>query len=272
MTATERNKKVAEWTRTLAAIEKRYAGPVYRALRQQVDMTIGDLRVGGIEYAKRRLNSLQFSVPMGETIQEMHRNVGLMMARRTYNDLDKEPQQKSGRLRMIHKATLGQAAQWIEDILEYFRLHLLESVESISNTTREWINRQLDIGFQRGYSTEEIVNLINNREYLGHRTEVIVRTESVRAANYGVQKGAETYEYQVVKEWAAVRDDRTRHSHRAINSQQRPLNEQFSNGLMFPGDPEGAAGEVINCRCAQLTVPVRDKDGRLIPKTQTATV
>ena len=39
-----------------------------------------------------------------------------------------------------------------------------------------------------------------------------------------------------------------------------PVDQVFSNGLMFPGDPEGDAGEVINCRCHLM--PVVDRGGR----------
>ena len=34
--------------------------------------------------------------------------------------------------------------------------------------------------------------------------------------------------------------------------------------MMYPGDPNGSAGNVINCRCSSAIVPRRDKDGRLI--------
>ena len=30
------------------------------------------------------------------------------------------------------------------------------------------------------------------------------------------------------------------------------VEEKFSNGLMYPGDPNGMAKEVVNCRCALL--------------------
>jgi hypothetical protein len=56
----------------------------------------------------------------------------------------------------------------------------------------------------------------------------------------------------VVKQWDATLDARTRDSHAAVDGEVKELDEKFSNGLMFPGDPNGMAAEVIHCRCALL--------------------
>ncbi len=56
----------------------------------------------------------------------------------------------------------------------------------------------------------------------------------------------------MVKQWDATLDGKTRDSHRMVDGEIRELNEKFSNGLMYPGDPSGGAAEVVNCRCALL--------------------
>ena len=56
----------------------------------------------------------------------------------------------------------------------------------------------------------------------------------------------------VVKQWDSTLDGRTRDSHRKVDGEVRELDDKFSNGLMFPGDPSGKAAEVVNCRCALL--------------------
>jgi hypothetical protein len=33
---------------------------------------------------------------------------------------------------------------------------------------------------------------------------------------------------------------------------------------MFPGDPKGSAGNVVNCRCSVAQVVRRDKDGNIM--------
>jgi hypothetical protein len=50
------------------------------------------------------------------------------------------------------------------------------------------------------------------------------------------------------KRWR-VTSGNPRDSHAALDGQEVPMGETFSNGLRWPGDP-GPAGEVANCRCA----------------------
>lgn len=61
-----------------------------------------------------------------------------------------------------------------------------------------------------------------------------------RAADMGIN---------VVQEWIATLDSRTRHSHRDVDGETVKPGEEFSNGLLYPGDPNGAPQEVYNCRC-----------------------
>ncbi len=78
----------------------------------------------------------------------------------------------------------------------------------------------------------------------GHRIQC---KASMNACNKAKSKGAD-----VVKQWDAALDARTRDSHARIDGEIKELDEKFSNGLMYPGDPSGSAAEVINCRCALL--------------------
>lgn len=64
-----------------------------------------------------------------------------------------------------------------------------------------------------------------------------------RVANMGVE---------VKKQWLATNDIRTRHSHAALDGEIKELDEEFSNGLQYPGDPSGLPAEVYNCRCTTV--------------------
>ena len=88
-----------------------------------------------------------------------------------------------------------------------------------------------------------------------YRAETIARTEghriqvqsSMDACYKAKEKGAD-----VVKQWDSTLDGATRPSHQKVDGEIKELDEKFSNGLMFPGDPAGGAAEVCNCRCALL--------------------
>ena len=54
------------------------------------------------------------------------------------------------------------------------------------------------------------------------------------------------------KEWLATLDGRTRHSHAMLDGEKVENNKKFSNGCMFPGDPDGPPWEVYNCRCTLI--------------------
>ena len=75
------------------------------------------------------------------------------------------------------------------------------------------------------------------------------RTRSYqRAVNMGIEL------YQV---WLAALDSRTRSSHRHMDGEKvkvvKGKQVKFSNGLRYPGDPDGRAEEVWNCRCTLVT-------------------
>lgn len=86
------------------------------------------------------------------------------------------------------------------------------------------------------------------------RARTIARTEAVGATNAGsldaaVRAGAG------VKVWIATGDNRTRDSHLWASGQCVPVDQPFTIGgvaLQMPGDPAGAAGETINCRCTMI--------------------
>lgn len=58
----------------------------------------------------------------------------------------------------------------------------------------------------------------------------------------------------VKKQWLASLDMRTRGSHRQLDGETVALDAEFSNGLKYPGDPNGPASEVYNCRCTLVSV------------------
>ena len=81
------------------------------------------------------------------------------------------------------------------------------------------------------------------------------RTATTNAENAGrcdSYKRAEKMGIKLKQVWLAALDGRTRDSHRRLDGEKISVGEKFSNGLRFPGDPQGAAHEVWNCRCTLI--------------------
>ena len=83
------------------------------------------------------------------------------------------------------------------------------------------------------------------------------RTAMTSAHSLGKLKGYERAAdmgIDVKKQWLAALDSRTRGSHRHLDGEVVELDAEFSNGLKYPGDPDGPASEVYNCRCTLVPV------------------
>lgn len=61
---------------------------------------------------------------------------------------------------------------------------------------------------------------------------------------------AQSMGIELEQQWVATLDNRTRHSHRAIDGETVEVGGMFSNGCRYPGDPAGPPSETWNCRCS----------------------
>lgn len=98
-----------------------------------------------------------------------------------------------------------------------------------------------------------------------HRAEMFARREAHTAVHEGAQdmwdqavdKG-DVDKGEMVREWIATSDERTREHHIEMDGQHRKLDEPFVSGLgnrlMFPGDPSAPSEEVEGCRCTVAVV------------------
>lgn len=115
---------------------------------------------------------------------------------------------------------------------------------------------------------EQIDRMVDRyrERYLRYRSETIARTESIRAVSAGnhlmwtqaVEDGQVAVD-QIRRSWIYIADDKVRDAHRMIPSMNKGgvgLNQPFQSILgpiMYPGDPNATAANVINCRCATIT-------------------
>ena len=91
------------------------------------------------------------------------------------------------------------------------------------------------------------------------------RTYTTAAENGGRQdryEEAEKMGIKMEKEWLATMDMRTRHAHRVLDGQRRPISDPFEvdgEKIMYPADPTAAGYLVYNCRCTMKSV-LKDYD------------
>lgn len=118
------------------------------------------------------------------------------------------------------------------------------------------INAETLQGILQGESMDKIAKRLRNVQEM-NKTQAIrsARTIVTGAENKGRQDSyarAEADGIILERTWIATNDSRTRHSHAVLDGETRPIDTPFSNGLMYPGDPDGEPSEVYNCRCTLI--------------------
>ena len=152
--------------------------------------------------------------------------------------------------------------EWARRVRRHLENRGAEKVVQITETTKKTIAKIIDEEIQEGHGIREIARAIDRgvmlEEIIPNRSLVIARTETISASNLGSLMGAESTGLDLLKEWIATRDERTREDHMAADGQRVDLHAEFSIGgesLEFPGDPKGSAEQVIQCRCVTGYVP-----------------
>lgn len=152
-----------------------------------------------------------------------------------------------------------------ELIRKFIMTEVAKKVTYMTETTKQLIAQQIDEGFANGDSMPGIATRIlesykswssvGDSDVGWSRAMMIARTETASASGYGNHYGALQAEQEfgvtIIKTWISSRDDRVRDRHDEMDGETVPLNEPYSNGLMYPGDPNGSADEVIGCRCVE---------------------
>lgn len=134
-------------------------------------------------------------------------------------------------------------------------------IKQIDRTTeahvRRIVQRMLEEGLDMREAAKEIRSIAGPMS--ATRAHIIARTEAHTAANAGQQFEAEASEFEMVKDWISVNDDRVRtdppdeFDHAEADGQKVSKDGLFivsGEELQYPGDPAGSPGNIINCRCA----------------------
>lgn len=217
------------------------------------------------QFAKRGNPQDISSTPIYLVLKELYQTVGPLWAART----------GIHRLHSEVKALMPMGfSQRIVDLMkQYYGIDLLNDAELMTAYSREVLVKVLSDAAISGISFDQIVReLLVNPEFSEMRARRIARTETVTAANGAAIINAKESGLLMNKEWIAIEDKRTRHTHRAVDGVTIPIDDAFNVGGSLMTQPgvrtqtnglPTPAGEVVNCRCTTGFIPVR-RGGKLV--------
>lgn len=246
--------------------EREYLPGMVKILQKAYKGAARALKDGRIE---AYLSDMNMMPTLGKYLTDMYVDVAAFYATKT--------------LREINESAREDKADdtWLAAIIEYLRGQLLsKAVLPIRQTTVEDVRRILQKGVDEGQSIDSMVYSLDHSELPVSRARVIIRTELLAAQFGGRKLGEEASEWETNKRWIATKDDRTRHSHAEMDDQVVRSEEKFYvrrrkggyDVMEGPGDPEGSAENVIQCRCTLSYRAARDENGRLIRKRKISVI
>lgn len=149
-------------------------------------------------------------------------------------------------------------------IVRWLREHALRRAVQITESLRKALANIIADGRAAGLGQREVGRNIREAapDLSTNSANRIARTETHTGAQRAAFEAAKASTIDLAKEWASSEDDRTRKTHNDIDGTiHENLNELFLVGdsdMLYPGDENAEAKEVINCRCVALYHPIID--------------
>lgn len=225
----EQAKNEKAWKKALA--------PVWREMKSEA-----------LENLKKGENENLFD---NEAFIDKFSKVGLEMNEKTFNHFAEMAYKDINPVKSLQKGYDSN----LERIMNFIKDKSFRFARLLTEETEAELRKELMAALKAGEDLDQIMRRIAevfDIAETGYRSERIARTESMGAANAGALEGYLQTGLVKGKEWIATYDERTRHSHAAADGQVTKLSGTFTvdgEKLAFPGDPNGSAGNIINCRC-----------------------
>lgn len=143
-------------------------------------------------------------------------------------------------------------AKWIDE-------KAMKFASDVNETTKEKLKKTLADGLLEGEGVGQLAKRVNEvmEGRIASSAKTIARTEVLSASNAGSMFGYKQSGLVSKKEWLSTLDGKTRHDHVSADGQIRTIDQSFTVGgssLDYPGDPNGSADQIVNCRCTVLPV------------------
>lgn len=186
---------------------------------------------------------------MYDEIEQMYVDTGYPFATGVYRGLKKRVKARISTDKEIFQS----------EMKDYVKTYAFDLIKNINRTNEKVVRKKMQEAASKGLGAKETAMYMRrewNNLSVG-RSKTIARTETVRASNVAGQFAAEKIQKDtgliLQKEWITTIDGNERPEHKDANGQKVPLNGKFTVGgewLEHPSDPDGEAGNTINCRCA----------------------
>ena len=161
--------------------------------------------------------------------------------------------------RVLANVAAGRAKLWERRQIQSVMLQGIlqgESIPKIAQRTRRELGESYFIEEIKNKNKKTAKQVARELERKNRNAAIRnARTMTTSAENAGRMDcfmQAEDIGISLQKTWMATYDSRTRRSHAEMDGETVPIKEEFSNGLMYPADMDGAPEEVYNCRCTMV--------------------
>jgi uncharacterized protein with gpF-like domain len=251
-----RRREALTQQRVSASLERTMGKAMRNTLNEMGKKAAQDYKAGGLK--KAISGTVEFEAEIAKTLTTGYaRAISVAAAR-----INAQLMGKSAATYLEEKVDNGAdllTDEELGDIIKvYARHNAAVKAKQIGETTRTRIQRAVAQGVDSGFGPAKIADLIEEKTYgviNGMRAEMIARTETHAAMQYGSMEAADATGVVKTKTWVAAVDARTREDHAEMDDQTVPMDEEFTGaaeGMSFPGDPAGPAEQVINCRCVLI--------------------
>ncbi len=271
MTNNEYRKQWLSWHR-------QYERQAFSIFRKAIRASIAGMPISHITYDNyKKIVPLNTKIdPIKKAYIIVYREVGSIHGRRVGKGINREIKNFNNDL--FNKLFQTRIIKWIRE-------HGGKRIISVTDTIAKKVMRLIEISLKTGLSTDDMQKSLRKSIDDPSFTKVdamrIARTETTTATNYSATIAGESAGIVLEKFWIATEDQRTR---RGINGEQWDHYNmdgisvgQFDkfhmtsvtgikNNMLYPGDPAGDAGNVINCRCTIAYRPKRDSQGFVIQR------
>lgn len=240
-------------------LRQRQETQAYRIVRRNIIKIVNAIPLGNM--SKATVSALIYSNVRESQIKEMYMELYTTLGNPQYKRISK---------------SIKAEIDFQSIILQWLNTEAGLRIVSVHQTLIEAIINVIQEGYDNNISVADITRNLQRRfGWYKYQALRIARTETTTATNLATMVAAQNSEYVLEKTWISAQDNRTRRppkspfDHLDMNGVKVDAMQPFFVGgqsLQYPGDPNGTAGNIINCRCKIVFTIKEDANGLPIRK------